>query len=92
MALKITRNENTFTLEGQINACTASNFKTHFMLMLNSMRDITIDISKVTEIDSNGMHAIKSVYNNATSWHKPFYIIGNGCKEIFQDIRPNYAA
>jgi anti-anti-sigma regulatory factor len=92
MALKITRNEKAFTVDGKINASTSSNFKTHFVITLNSLSDLTIDISKVTEIDSNGIEALKTIYNNAISWNKPFSIIGNGCKEIHEELRLNAIA
>jgi len=67
MALTILRHKNTFTVEGNINATTASYFKTHFNLSLNSLKNVTIDISKVTEIDTNGVEALKAIYNNAKS-------------------------
>ena len=86
MALTILRNDNTFTVEGKINTNTASNFQTHFNITLNSLKKLTIDISKVTEIDVNGVDAIKSIYNNAKSWNKPFAIVGNGCKEIYEEL------
>lgn len=65
MELTILRNNNTFTLEGKINASTASNFKTHFNMTLNCIKDLTIDINKVTEIDTYGVEAIKSIYINS---------------------------
>lgn len=83
MALTISRNNNTFTVEGKITAGTASNFRAHFNLLLNSLKGITIDISKVTEIDRNGVDAFKSVYKNSKSWNKPFSIIGFGSKDIY---------
>lgn len=86
MALTILRNKNTFTVEGKINAETASNFKTHINLVLNCLKGLTIDISKVTEIDTNGIEAFKVVYNNAKSWNKPFEIVGKGCNEINQEF------
>ncbi|WP_047550216.1 STAS domain-containing protein [Psychroserpens sp. Hel_I_66] len=92
MALQITRNEKTFTVEGKINTSTASNFKTHFVITLNSLTELTIDISKVTEIDSDGVEALKTIYRNAISWNKPFSIIGYGCKEIYDELRLNAVA
>nr|WP_321227093.1 STAS domain-containing protein [uncultured Psychroserpens sp.] len=92
MALKITRDEKTYTVVGKINASTASHFKTHFVITLNSLSDLTIDISKVTEIDSNGIEALKTLYNNAISWNKPFFIVGTGCKEIYEELRFNAVA
>jgi anti-anti-sigma regulatory factor len=92
MALKITRNKKAFTVEGQINASTASYFKTHFILTLNAISDLTIDISKVSEIDSNGMTAFKTIYNSAKSWEKPFSIIGLGSQDIYEELKCNMVA
>ncbi|WP_161805018.1 STAS domain-containing protein [Lacinutrix mariniflava] len=86
MALTILRNNNTFTVEGKINTSTVGSFKAHFNITLNTLKNLTIDISKVTEIDVNGVEAIKSIYNNAKSWNKPFAIVGNGCKEIYEEL------
>lgn len=86
MALTILRNKNTFTVKGSINATTAGNFKTHFNITLNSLKKVTIDISKVTEIDKNGVEAFKAIYNNAKSWNKSFSIVGNGCKDIYEEL------
>ncbi|GAA0738800.1 MULTISPECIES: STAS domain-containing protein [Flavobacteriaceae] len=87
MALSITRNEKTFEVKGRINAATASYFQAHFAIALNSGNGLSIDINNVTEIDSNGMRALKSLYEKAEAWKKPFYILGNGCKEIFDELR-----
>ncbi|WAC01345.1 STAS domain-containing protein [Lacinutrix neustonica] len=86
MALTILRNDDTFTLEGKINLETASNFKTQFYLLLNSLKGLTIDISKVTEIDTKGVAAFKILYNNSKLWNKPFYIVGNGCKDLYEAL------
>ena len=87
MALTITRNEKIFEIKGQINASTASYFQTHFVLTLNSTNGLAIDINKVTEIDSNGIQALKSIYDKAQTWKKPFYIIGTGSKELYKEFR-----
>lgn len=86
MALKILRNDNTFTLEGQIDATTASSFQTHFNITLNTLENLTIDINKVTQIDAKGMNAFKVIYNNAKSWDKPFVIVGLGCKDVYEEL------
>lgn len=84
MALTILRNNSTFTVEGQIVAGTASNFRTHLNLMLNSLKGVTIDISKVSKIDANGVAAFKAIFKNAKSWNKPFFIKGKGSKDIYE--------
>jgi ABC-type transporter Mla MlaB component len=92
MSLKITHNEKAFSVEGKINASTASYVKTHFNLMLNTLNDLTIDISHVSEIDSNGVSAFQSIYNNAIAWQKPFSIIGLGSADIYEELRLNQVA
>lgn len=92
MALTITRNEDIFEVKGSINASTASYFQTHFALTLNSTSGLAIDINKVTEIDSNGIEALKTIYEKAQSWNKPFYILGTGSKEIYDEFKYNNVA
>lgn len=86
MALTITRNDKIFEVEGQINATTASYFKTHFSITLNSLNSLSIDINKVTEIDLSGIQALKAIHNKAITWKKSFYILGNGSKEIYEEF------
>ncbi|WP_397364624.1 STAS domain-containing protein [Olleya sp. R77988] len=86
MALTIIRNNNTFLVEGKINASTASNFKTHFNITLNTLSDLTINIDNVTEIDENGVAALKVIYKNAKTWNKSFAIVGYGCKAIYEEL------
>lgn len=86
MALEITRNDNTFKVEGKINTSTSSYFKTHFIITLNSINGLIIDLNKVTEIDACGLQALKSIHEKAIMWKKPFSIIGKGSKEIYNEF------
>lgn len=86
MALTITRNEKIFEVKGKINASTASYFHTHFAITLNSLDGLAIDINNVTEIDSSGIQALKSIYDKAQSWNKSFNIVGNGSKKIYSEF------
>lgn len=92
MALIIKENNNVFKVEGVINAGTAKNFQSHFELLLNVYGDLIIDIDNVSEIDANGINAIKALYNNASLNNKDFFIVGNGCKEISDELRYTVAA
>lgn len=87
MTLTITKNEQLFEVTGQINATTASYFKCHFVIALNSLSGLSIDINKVIEIDDTGMQAIKTIYTKAEQWKKPFKIIGFGSKDIYNELR-----
>lgn len=86
MSLTITRNNKIYEVEGSLNSSTASYFKTHLAITLNSLKGLAIDINKVTEIDESGMQALKSIFDKSIAWNKPFYIIGNGSKKIYKEL------
>ncbi|GAA3612105.1 STAS domain-containing protein [Flavivirga amylovorans] len=92
MALKITNQDGTFLIEGTINTSTALNFQNHLESILNVYETLTIDIENVTEIDASGMNALRALYSNALIYNRPFYIIGTGCKEIYDDFMFTNAA
>ncbi|MFI8606243.1 STAS domain-containing protein [Cellulophaga baltica] len=93
MALKILSTKNgTFAVEGEINAATASQFKSHFETNLNTLNVLTVDIDKITEVDATGMRALRSLYKKAFLENKSFSIVGNGCKDIYDDFRASNIA
>jgi len=92
MALTITQKENTITLEGALNANTLNSFKNHFNVVLNTSKNLTLDIDKVTEIDASGMHELKKMYKTAIHNNNIFFVVGYGCKDVYEDFKyPNVA-
>ncbi|WP_178987245.1 STAS domain-containing protein [Winogradskyella schleiferi] len=87
MALTIKEKNNVFTVEGSINASTARHFQSHFQMLLNTFGELTIDIENVSEIDKNGLAAIKVLYENALSKNRAFFILGTGCKDTYDEFR-----
>jgi len=92
MSLKITKNEKIFEVEGPINGSTASFFKTHFVITLNSLSELTIDVDNVTEIDQSGMKAFRSIFDMALLWNKPLVLVGERRKEIYAGLEHNLVA
>ena len=92
MALKITKRNGKFLVEGTLNATTAMNFQNHLEAILNTYGALTIDIEMLTEIDTNGMKALRALYRNALIYNRPFYVVGTGCKEIYDDFTFTNAA
>lgn len=86
MALTIFRNDNTFILDGKINAMTARRFEKHVNTTFKTIKNLTIDISKVTEIDTKGVAALKVIYKKAKTENKMFSIVGSGCKDIYEEL------
>lgn len=92
MALTITQKKETFLVEGTINAMTALNFQNHFKFALKACDELVINIENVTEIDANGMNAMRFIYNESVVHDKKIYIVGTGCKEVYDDLYYNNVA
>ena len=92
MALTIRQQNNTLLVEGTINASTALSFQNHLEYILNTNKELIIDIENVIEIDVNGMKVLQALYTNAIKYKKTFYVVGTGCKEIQEHFESNQAA
>ncbi len=92
MALLIKEKNGKFCVKGNINAATVNSFKSHFEQILNTYGSLVIDIDNVTEIDANGMKALRALYINAFLKKQDFSIVGYGCKEIYDDFMYHNAA
>lgn len=92
MAFTIKENQGQFLIEGIINSSTANYFQDHCMMLLNEFGELTINIENTTEIDKSGLLALRAIYNQAITYNRKFYIVGIGCKEIYDDFRFSNAA
>lgn len=92
MALKIKENNETFFITGSINATTVKQFKNHIEFLMLYTEGVTINIDNVDFIDKNGMNALRDLYKTSLICNKDFFVVGNGCKEIFQDFESKFAA
>ncbi len=92
MALTIKENNGEFLVEGAINASTAKHFQNHCEMLLNALGDLTINIENITAIDKSGLCALRALYDNALNHNRGFYMVGVGCKEIYDEFRFTVAA
>ncbi len=92
MALQILENNGTFNLQGSLNATTTRFFIIHFEYLINSVKDVTVDIGELKNIDSNGVEALKTLMAIALRNNNVFSVIGDGCKDIYDDYRSSFAA
>ena len=81
MALQIIKTQNEFTVKGEINSTTAKNFKFHFSTLLKSVKAVTVDLTKVTKIDADGMRSIEEVKYYADIFKRKFILILNKNQE-----------
>ncbi|WP_435415304.1 hypothetical protein [Polaribacter aestuariivivens] len=92
MSLQISEQNGTFHLNGKLNASTLNFFNTYFEYNLSQEKSIVVNIDKVIEIDKNGVEAFRNFTKNAFLNQKVFQIVGNGCKEIYDDFNQTNVA
>ena len=92
MALQILENNGTFHLKGNLNSMTSRSFIIHFEYLVSAYNSVTINVGSLTEIDANGVSAIKLIFAMALRRQKLFSIVGFGSKDLYEDIQSDSAA
>ena len=82
MALTITQQNNTIILEGILNAANVNNFKTHFGFIQTESNNLTLNLTKVTNIDASAMIELKAIYKNAILNQNIFSVKGLRSEEL----------
>ena len=83
MALQILENNGNFYIQGKITSDNVLAMKLHLEYVLEERKYVTIDITKVKEIDIDGVTALTEIYQKTLLNNKIFTIIGVGCKEMY---------
>ena len=65
---------------------TALSFKNHIETVMLNLEDLVINIENVTEIDTGGMIALRSIYAYTVKHDIKFFVVGTGCKEVYDDL------
>ncbi len=92
MALQILENNGTFYLKGSIDTSTSQSLISHFKHTVGIIKEVTVNIDKVTMIDANGVTALKKLFLTALNNKKIFSIVGYGCKDLYNDFNAPSAA
>lgn len=87
MSLKIKKKKNVYFLKGEIIKSTALLFLNYFKKKIKNKKKIVLNIDKTNQIDKTGLSAIKEIVNSGSKKSKEIFIVGNGCKEIYDDIQ-----
>jgi ABC-type transporter Mla MlaB component len=85
MALQVLENKGTFHLQGSLNSLTARSFIIHFEYIINTVKNVKINIDKIKEIDQTGVEAFKTLIAIALRNNRLFNIVGDGSKDIYED-------
>jgi ABC-type transporter Mla MlaB component len=83
MALPILENNREFYIHGNINCDNVISIKNHIEYLLEITSHVTININKVTGIDSLGVLTLTKIYHNALVAKKIFTIKGFGSKDLY---------
>ena len=92
MALQILEQNGTFELQGSLTTATTRSFIIHFEHMINTVKNVTVNIDKVNTIDVSGVEALKTLIAIALRSNNVFSVVGNRCKEIYDDYKSAFAA
>tara|TARA_R110001632_G_scaffold64960_2_gene154202 strand:+ start:2239 stop:2517 length:279 start_codon:yes stop_codon:yes gene_type:complete len=83
MALQIFKKNGTFELCGNLNAKTSRSLIIHFEYLINTFKNVTMNIDQVKKIDACGVEALKTLIAISLKNNSIFYITGNGSKDIY---------
>ena len=92
MALQIFENKGNFELSGVLNTSTSRSFIIHFEYLINTFKNVTVNIEKLKEIDACGVESLKTLIAISLKNNNEFYIIGNGSKDIYAHKSTAFAA
>lgn len=87
MPLKILKKKSVYHLKGEVITPNVDKLLNYFTKKINKKSKITLNIEEAIEIDKNGLNAIEQLMNLATVKQKTFYIVGGGCKEIYDHFQ-----
>ena len=83
MALQILENKGTFYIQGKITCANVQAMKLHVEYVLEKKKHVTIDITKVTKIDIDGVLTLTKMYRKALLSNRIFTIVGVGSKDMY---------
>jgi ABC-type transporter Mla MlaB component len=86
MSLKISKKKSVYFMKGRITKSTVNLFLTYFKKKLFKKKKIVLNIDAIKQIDSIGLKALKEVIKEGVKKSKEVFIIGYGCKEIYDDM------
>lgn len=92
MALQILEQNGAFELHGSLTATTTKSFIIHFEHLINTVKNVTVNIDHINAIDSSGVDALKTLIAIALRTNNIFSVIGNGCRDIYEDYKSSFVA
>jgi ABC-type transporter Mla MlaB component len=92
MDLKITKYNDLFKVEGNLNKGNIHVFLKEFQNIFEASEKITISIEELAGIDRYGVNALAKLHNESITKNKSLSIVGLGCKDLYDHFKSNDAA
>ncbi len=87
MALQLQKKENLFQLSGRLHSCTVKEIRPLFILRMQEVESLTIDISKLDDIDLSGAMFLSELYESSNKRFVNFSILIRDNKKILGPFR-----
>lgn len=87
MSLKILKKKNIYHLKGKVISANFSKLLNYFTKKINKKNKVVLNIEEAVEIDKNGVNILQRLNTLATNKQKNFYIVGEGCKELYDHFQ-----
>jgi ABC-type transporter Mla MlaB component len=92
MALRFTHQGEFFMIEGNINASTANQFKTHIEYLMMTGKSLKLNLDGIKSIDDNGCLALMELLKTSLIYNKKISIIGENKNKILKHFKIKEAA
>ena len=86
MTLKIIKTDSLIQLNGNLNINNFKKVEKKVNRFLKKKSKITLNIDNVNEIDTGAVDSIVKIFENALNSDKQIDIVGNGTKDIYDEL------
>ena len=86
MALKITQENGTYMVSGNLNGTTAFEFYNHFEMILTQEGHLELNVEQLSQLDNNGIMALYKLYRKSLVFNQGFIITGEGSEAICVEL------
>jgi anti-anti-sigma factor len=87
MSLEIVSSHNVVKVSGEINKNNVELFKERLLLELEKFNRLTLNIECLRSVDRFGVNALADLHVKSLALHKQLYIVGLGCKELYDHFK-----
>lgn len=87
MNLEINCYNNLYQVSGILNRKNAHIFRNEFKKIFEKVNSLTLSIDGLQSIDRYGVMELANLHNESLMQKKKFAIVGNGCKDLYDEFQ-----